>query len=68
MLTVSVVPDYASAIMDAEQDGFKGLNVQEIKSDAVAAALAQQFAVTVRHSASQVFSGKERCASALSRQ
>ena len=46
MLTVSVVPDYANAIMDAERDGFKGLSDHEIVADPEAAALAQQFAVT----------------------
>ena len=48
MLTVSVVPDYANAIMDAERDGFKGLSDHEIVADPEAAALAQQFALTVR--------------------
>ena len=48
VLTVSVVPKYAQAIMDGEADGFAGLNSEEISSDPEASALAEQFAITVR--------------------
>lgn len=48
-LTVSVVPQYGDAIMDAESDGFPGLIASEISADAEAAALTEQFTLTVRH-------------------
>ena len=47
-LTVSVVPQYGDAIMDAENDGFPGLVASEISGDAEAAALVEQFSMTVR--------------------
>lgn len=46
---------YGDAIMDAESDGFPGLVASEISADAEAAALTEQFAVTVRHATSQGF-------------
>ena len=49
-LTVSVVPKYGDAIMDAENDGFPGLIASEISADSEAAALVEQFTMTVRHS------------------
>jgi hypothetical protein len=54
-LTVSVVPQYGDAIMDAESDGFPGLIASEISADTEAAALTEQFAMTVRHVASLAF-------------
>lgn len=48
-LTVSVVPQYGEAIMDAESDGFPGLIASEISADAEASALTEQFTLTVRH-------------------
>lgn len=47
-LTVSVVPKYGDAIMDAENDGFPGLIASEISGDTEAAALVEQFTMTVR--------------------
>ena len=53
-LTVSVVPQYGDAIMDAESDGFPGLIASEISADAEAAALMEQFTMTVRHAGQTV--------------
>lgn len=49
-LSVSVVPRYAEAIMDGDSDGFPGMSSSEIASDTEAAALAEQFSLTVRRS------------------
>ena len=57
-LTVSVVPQYGDAIMDAESDGFPGLVASEISADAEAAALTEQFMMTVRHAHQTFHSGQ----------
>ena len=62
-LTVSVVPEYGNAIMDAESDGFPGLIASEISEDPEAAALTEQFAMTVRHT--KLYCSEQTVVSAL---